>query len=410
MRESTIIADQISKRFISDLGSYCGSNCGSYQASLNDNIQLCQQTTNSKSILPEVGIGDDCALVNISNSQVVVASDTLVENVHFPIWASAYSVGYKLAAVNLSDFAACNAKAKWAVLNLCLPDVKTQHKKNTRGGGYQQKQWLDDFFSGLNHLLSKHHVALIGGDTCRSKTKSFSLTLFGETEQFISRSNARVDDLVFISGPIGNASLALNLSQHAQRDVTADAMNQCSTLRQWVLKNTSSELVNFLEKPQPRTDYVNKILECASSSIDLSDGLLVDLCRLLKLSSHRSHNQLGIELNIDSSLIDDQFRQYYKKATLPKFERLNSLPRYLQLAITGGDDYQLLFTVPPQYQKSVLEGVDKTLYQPILIGRITSQQGLVINGETILETEELHSGSPLSIPEELSSMVFEHTF
>ena len=196
-----------------------------------------------------LGIGDDAALLQVPPSMALAASiDTLVEGVHFDHHSSPDALGRKAAAVNLSDLAAVGAEPAWAMLSLTLPDA--------------DPEWLRAFSDGLFDMLSRYNVQLIGGDSSRGP---LAITLqvqgFVPQGQALRRDGARPGDRVYLSGPVGLASLALWCRRHRTDLPQAEGRL----------------LMQALDQPVPRIETGIKLRGVASSAIDISDGLLADL-------------------------------------------------------------------------------------------------------------------------------------
>lgn len=277
------------------------------------------QTTSRDDVV--VGIGDDAAIMQLaSNEQLVVSTDTMVEGVHFPLTTSPYDIGYKLMAVNLSDLAAMGAQPRWASLALTLPN--------------SDEQWLQQFSDGLFALAEKHSVQLIGGDTTKGPL-TLSLTLQGtiQSNQYLSRHGAQVGDVIFVSGQLGGAGLAL-------RQLEAE-------------KNIDAECLLRLNRPTPRVELGQSLLGIATAAIDISDGLLADLGHIL------STNQLGAEL-----LLKDLPLSMAVHSTLKENDW--SLP------LTAGDDYELCFTVP----ESAIARIEHQHCAITRIGTVVDKSGI----------------------------------
>jgi len=234
----------------------------------------------------KLGIGDDAAVINVSNdSQLVVSTDTLVFGVHFDESATAFRIGHKSLAVNLSDLADMGATPKWVTLNLTLPKI--------------DMQWQQDFVSGFMALAEKYKVNLIGGDTT-SGPLSISATVFGEVtkNQALKRSTAKRGDLIAVTGEIGSAAFALS--------------------------HKDSELVNTLHTPEPQLEISQQIKSFVHASVDISDGLLADLGHICQAS------KLGAKISLEQIPVNQQVK--------------NSSPQWSNHVLSGGDDYQLCFT------------------------------------------------------------------
>lgn len=254
-----------------------------------------------------VGPGDDCAvLAPRPGMQLAVSTDMLVEGRHFLSTVDPHSLGHKALAVNLSDLAACGAQPLGFTLALSLP--------------HAEAHWLEGFAQGLLALADAHGCELIGGDTT-SGPLNICITVFGEvpTQGALLRSGARAGDQLWVSGQLGDARLALEtIRGHA-----ATAQVSLQTCR------------HAMERPTPRVALGLALRGVASSAIDLSDGLVGDLTHILNRS------QVSALVHADA---------------LPRSDTLAAQPLPLQRLCTlaGGDDYELLFTAPPQRQAQVL--------------------------------------------------------
>lgn len=246
-----------------------------------------------------LGIGDDAAVLAIpADRRLVVTVDTIVAGIHFPEGTSAGDIGYRALAVNLSDLAAMGAQPAWITLSLSLPEA--------------QPRWIEDFAAGLFELANKHGVDLIGGDTVRGPL-SITVQAMGlvETDRWLTRSGAQTGDAIYVSGIPGEAAAGLNVIQHPLADSAAARF-----LRQ------------RFAQPEPRISLGRQLRTIASAAMDISDGLLADLDKLCEASSCGAHLQLK---------------------SLPYSQSMHELfdaAQCEQFTLAGGDDYELLFTVP----------------------------------------------------------------
>lgn len=275
-----------------------------------------------------LGIGDDAALLSPPAGQtLVVTSDTLVNGVHFPESTSPESIGFKSLAVNLSDLASMGAEPAWFTLAITLPE--------------SDEVWLDQFANGLFELANHFNIQLVGGDTTRG---SLNITIqamgFVPEGQAIARSGAREGDAVYITGTLGDASAGLQIIQ-----------GKIS-----VSDSIASDLVERLEKPSPRIVEGLALRNLASAMIDISDGLSADLGHILTASS------VGADISVENIPIS---------YALQRLELTNTR----QLAVTGGDDYELCYTVPVANEKEVQQKLDALGCRWSRIGTITSQSG-----------------------------------
>lgn len=278
-----------------------------------------------------VGINDDCALVTIPKAhKLAVTTDTLVAGVHFPKTTSAQDIGYKAMAVNLSDLAAMGARPAWVTLALTLPEV--------------DEKWLQSFTIGMYDLLQEYHVQLVGGDISKGPELVITIQAHGfvtKTKSML-RSGAKVGDLIYVTETLGDAALALQALQGKRQIEPGDL--QALTLK--------------LNRPQPRIVPGLAIRELATSCIDISDGLSADLGHILEQS------QRGAEIYVTEL----PFSKYYAKYCGDDYH----------LALQGGDDYELCFTVPPRLKEKLHAIAKKEAFKVTCIGRITDELGLSI--------------------------------
>ena len=253
---------------------------------------------NDASVL--IGVGDDGAIISPSpGHDLVMSADTLIENVHFPDCLPAEDIGYRCVAVNVSDIAAMGARARWMTLALTLPDV--------------DEKWLQQFSDGLYHAAQKYDVSLIGGDTTSAQQISLTISITGEVlpDQAITRSQARRDDLIFVTGNLGDAAAGLDL-----------LVNSAASSK------TEEFLIQRFSRPSARSEIGQALCGIATAAIDISDGLYADTKKLLMAS------ELGGHLYIDRLPISMELKKIYNQEQRLKF------------ALSGGDDYELLFTAP----------------------------------------------------------------
>ncbi|HIQ14378.1 MAG TPA: thiamine-phosphate kinase [Leucothrix sp.] len=280
-------------------------------------------------------VGDDAAVIDIPhNKQLVTSIDTLVAGVHFPENTSPYSIGHKALAVNLSDLAAMGASPRWFTLALTLPEV--------------DEAWLEDFSVGLKALAQQHDCFLIGGDTTRGPL-SISLQVMGvvDTGKALLRSGARVGDKIYVTGTLGDAAAGLqNIINNSDNSLEKEANSFCQ---------------QRLNMPTPRIVESNIIKHFANTCIDVSDGLLQDLSHILRASGVAAKLDLS-QLPLSSALMT------LFSSTLSSTVTDNK--KATQLALTGGDDYELLFTIPESRETNFV-GIVKGKAKVTCIGVIT---------------------------------------
>lgn len=278
-----------------------------------------------------LGVGDDCALLAPqAGMHWAVSTDLLVEGRHFLSTVLPQRLGHKALAVNLSDLAACGARPVAFTLALALPRV--------------DEGWVRGFAEGLWALADAHDVELVGGDTTAGPL-TINITVFGEVPagQALRRSGARPGDEIWVSGCLGDARLALEAFRGAV-ELPGDALQRVRPA---------------LEQPQPRIALGRALLGVATAAIDLSDGLVGDLGHVLERSS------VG-------ALIDEP--------RLPRSPVLRGLPEAWQRTclLSGGDDYELLFTAAPQSRADVEAAANRAGVAVHAIGRITDKPDLIV--------------------------------
>lgn len=286
----------------------------------------------------DIDIGDDAAVVSIpSSAQLVMTMDTLIEGVHFPSSTSASDIAHKALAVNLSDLAAMGATPAWFLLSISLPEAN--------------EQWLKEFSQSLCHQAKKYAIKLIGGDTCKGAL-SITIQATGMIEHKpLLRSNAQMGDHIFVSGALGGAAMGLNIIQNNVPHI-----------------ENKEAYMHALNCPTPRFDVSNLVKPYAHAMIDLSDGLLADLGHILKAS------QCGANVYLDR---------------IPMPNALKQTNEY-HYALSGGDDYELCFTVPIaslDEMNSILQENNVKVYD---IGQITSA-GLNVYHDSNRELVDLAS-------------------
>jgi thiamine-monophosphate kinase len=284
-----------------------------------------------------VGIGDDAAVLRPSaGTEWVVTTDAFLENVHFLRKVHpAKAVGYKALARATSDIAAMGARARYFFLTLGLPVACAG-------------AWLDDFLGGLGRAARRFGLILAGGDTTNYPVVVASLTVLGEIDrgQALLRSGARPGDLLCVSGRLGVAELGLRLIQRKMH-----------RKKRWL---------GLLKKqfyPEPRLALGEWLVahRCATSMIDTSDSLSTDLGHICQAS--------GVGAIVWSEKVP--------AVTVPtELRRLGFDP--LELALNGGEDYELLFTVPKKLRGRLLRNLGGV---PItVIGEITRGRRAVLIG------------------------------
>ena len=249
----------------------------------------------------ETGIGDDCALLNIPDKQTLaISTDTLVAGNHFLTDIDPADLAYKALAVNLSDLAAMGADPAWLTLAITLPEV--------------DEPWLEAFSDSLFECLNYYGMQLIGGDTTRGP---LSMTLgihgFVPAGRALKRAGAKPGDWIYVTGTPGDSAAGLAILQN--RLQIADA-----TDREYLLKRHL--------RPTPRILQGQALRDLASAAIDLSDGLISDLGHIVKASA------CGARVDLNALPWSDAMTRHVEPE------------QALRWTLSGGEDYELCFTVP----------------------------------------------------------------
>ncbi len=282
------------------------------------------------------GIGDDCALLDCGDRLLAVTTDLLVEGRHFLPDADAELLGHKSLAVNLSDLAAAGATPRAFQLALALPRA--------------DDAWLTAFARGLFALADEHGCVLIGGDTTRAAQLDGPLTVcitaLGDLPRQVARSRAgaRAGDDLWVSGTLGDARAALAWRRGELPGLRSADVDACC---------------KRMDCPQPRIALGVALRGIATAAIDLSDGLLGDLGHIVKRS------RVGAEVDWEH---------------LPRSEALRSLPLESQrhCVLSGGDDYELLFTAAPDRRADVESAAATADVAVTRIGRIVDGDQLAV--------------------------------
>ena len=254
--------------------------------------------------------------------------DSLVEDVHFKKeWFSIYRLGIKSMAVNLSDIAAMGGTPQFALLALNTGKLSLEETK--------------ELLEGINYEAKKYSVDIIGGNISSSREIGITITLLGKAKKPILRSGARPGDLVVVTGTIGDASAGLyKLSKGA--------------------KNQEDQLIRKFISPEPKIEEGKLIARFATSMIDISDGLQLDLWRIKEAS------KTGVLLEVDSIPRSNDFLKF-----------LEEEPAAKEKVFWGGEDYELLFTIPEYGFKELLK-IWKFKTTLTVIGEIISGNSFLI--------------------------------
>jgi len=303
------------------------------------------------------GIGDDAAVIETSaRAWWHLTTDLLAEGIHFDMkTATPASVGYRAAMANLSDIAAMGAAPRYLLISLAVP--KTVKRSHIYG-----------LYRGLVKACSPYDVALIGGDTSASKAGLFlSITLLGTTSghRALFRHGAKVGDHIYVSGTLGDslAGLKLLMSSTTSYPLGQRKGGFSRSHRQFLVRRHSHPTARVAEGR-----WLNE-RRLASAAIDLSDGLSGDLRHLCEES------RVGAEVELDRIPISPPCRAYART--------IGSSP--IRLALTAGEDYELLFTASPRDRGTIERGTRTRGYRITRIGTIRPPQfgiQMTIDGRT----------------------------
>jgi len=285
------------------------------------------------------GIGDDAAYWKSGDFGYCVTSDTLVENVHFKsIYFSADKLGEKAVAVNLSDIAAMGANPMGMLINLGLTNDITE-------------KWINDFYEGITKLALKYNCPVIGGDIVKSEILNITVTCIGNKKSniknkniFLNRESVNPGDLVYVSGYLGNSKAGLQILNLLKTD----------------LNDNEIYLKNSHLNPVPRIELGIDLNEIGiTACIDISDGLLLDSSRLSDASE--------VSININSSMlpISDQLKVIFPQ-------------KYKNFALSGGEDYELLFTASPNNKENIKKIAKKNELNLSIIGEVKNGNGEIM--------------------------------
>lgn len=284
---------------------------------LTENIQIKNAST-------QKGIGDDAAVLEYKDKQVLVTTDLLLENIHFDLtYVPLKHLGYKAAVVNFSDIYAMNGQPKQLTVSLGISNRFSVEN-------------LEDFYSGLELACSIYGVDIVGGDTSASLTGlCISITCIGEADndRIVYRNMAKNTDLIYVSGDLGAAYMGLQLLERektifsGEEDFKPDFTGKEYLLERQLKPEARKDIIQFLND--------NRILPTAM--IDVSDGLSSDLLHICKQS------------NVGCIVYEERLPIDYQTAVMAEQFNLN----VTTVALNGGEDYELIFTVPIRFHEKL---------------------------------------------------------
>jgi thiamine-monophosphate kinase len=293
-----------------------------------------------------ISVGDDAAVVEGGRHQQVLTTDMLVEGVHFELeTTSAHDLGFKAIVVNVSDVAAMGGSPRYGLASVGVSDAI-------------EAPWIMELYGGMLEAADEYAMSLVGGDTSRADRLIVSVTVVGEvaTGRAVTRAGARPGDRLVVTGSLGTAAGGLRLAQEQPEEV----MEILGT--DW-----ARTLVQSLERPVARVGEGQALAQAgATAMMDLSDGLALDLSRLCRESA------VGATV---------------RAADIPAAAQLRELAGAqgvdpLELALHGGEDYELLATIPPE----VFERVEAAIGERF--GTALTDIGEITEGSLVLETAD----------------------
>lgn len=298
------VGDKIALAQVGDIGEF------ELIRLLTDDLSYTSQTI--------VGVGDDCAVYEISKGRYILATcDMLIEDVHFSRkTASPFLVGCKAMACSLSDIAAMGGNPLFALVSLGLPENAPE-------------EFPQDLYVGIRSMCRDYQVVLVGGDTVRSPDKAvIDISMIGDcpSGKFVLRSGAKRGDALVVTGYLGDSAAGL--------DVLNGKLSEADTERR-------NELIEAHLAPEPRCEQGSHLAEnfAIHSMIDISDGLAGDLAHICDSS------KLGARLRADKVPLSATLREFCSGAGIDP----------LTYALGGGEDYELLFTLAPAELENLME-------------------------------------------------------
>jgi thiamine-monophosphate kinase len=300
-----------------------------------------------------VGIGDDAAVIKPSNKYLLVTTDMMVEGVHFDLrFMTPFQLGFKLISVNVSDIFAMGGKPFYCLLNVAV-------------SGNMRREFVDMLFDGVKEAMSLYRTVLAGGDLSAADRISLSATVIGYTGKYITRSGAKTGDRIYVTGTLGDSAGGLEVLKRVRNKIylqkTGEGKEQRAKSKDTALAKLSRlglkyETVEPLLRRHlmPEARDPSRFVKCATSMIDVSDGLLIDLTRLC------NESKVGARIYAENVPLTPELKSVASILGISA----------LELALSGGEDYELLFTAPPGKR------VDA-----VYIGDITESGRVIVDGK-----------------------------
>ncbi|HAM51347.1 MAG TPA: thiamine-phosphate kinase [Nitrospiraceae bacterium] len=281
------------------------------------------------------GIGDDSAVVMPDNQYLLLTTDMMVEGIHFNLnFMTPYQLGFKIISVNVSDIYAMGGNPRFILLDIAW-------------GGDTDDGFMEAFFDGVEKAMSMYSVQLIGGDLSSTQSgMAISAALIGYVKKPVLRSGARPGDRIYVTGHLGDAACGLALLKIINRPLPMECGDETDKPLAWRVMHP---LISRHLLPEARNP--NQYSPRATSMIDISDGLFIDLSRICDESG------VGARVCLGQVPISPQMKKAAYALGLDPYA----------LATSGGEDYELLFTAPPQEK-----------FDALCIGEIAPSERVVV--------------------------------
>jgi len=276
-------------------------------------------------------VGDDTACVKLADGKMLLTCDTLLEGRHFLSFYPLSAVGWKAVSATVSDIIANGGKPLYLLVSLLLPDVELKK--------------VEELYEGMTKACEFYETKIVGGNVVKAEKLGLDLFAMGQTERFVGRSSAKAGDGVFVSGTLGDSLAGLELLLMERKNY----------------EDFELRLIERHLRPTARIDYLRHISKYANASMDISDGLASDIRHMAKRS--------GLRFNI--------FREKLPLSKeLYEFAKKHGKDPYAY-ALKGGEDYQLLFTHPPEKINPFLDMTQ--------IGYVQEGEGVLVDDKPLEE-------------------------
>lgn len=322
---------------------------------------------NGSSII--VGIGDDAAVIAPQKEKILVTTDMMNEGIHFDLsFTSPFHLGFKLVSVNVSDIFAMGGRPKYLFLNIAM--------KKDAG---EEIFW--SMYEGISSAMNIYGISLLGGDLCAAENDMvISATIIGAGDKIITRGGASVGDKIYVTGTVGDSACGLEILKR----LTAGARDSVKSLGSEVwskevltsqpLTISTSQVIDWnIAEPliarhlMPVARDSSNFVNYATSMIDISDGLFIDLCRICDESN------VGARVYLDKIPISEEMR---KAAEIIRLDPIH-------LAASGGEDYELLFSAPPEVTVNIMHHASHSKKDVTAAYSLLPAPGITCIGEII---------------------------